>query len=162
MSILITDHGIRADDWQNGYVPLVALSAGAETGLGPVGVDIAAGPVPPAAWQRLLAVLRRVALIRIRLGNFADIEAFRRARRLRARGYAGRMRAHGAVLARDYPLARRAGFTEIELTARQACRQPPEHWLADPLAALPYGPASIATHGAGAGRLGLAGGLPGR
>ena len=112
--------------------------------------------------MRETPVLQQVALIRIRLGDFADIEAFRRARRLRARGYLGRMRAHGAVLARHYRLARQAGFTEIELTARQAFRQPPEHWLADPLAAVPFGPGSAFRRGAGAGRFGAARGLHGR
>ncbi|MGY6535151.1 MAG: DUF934 domain-containing protein [Pararhodobacter sp.] len=133
MAILITDRGVSLDDWQNGFLPLAALSPCSGSDLGALGIDVSAGPVPRAQWRRLIGALTRVAIIRIQLADFADIGAFSRAEMLRDAGYRGRLRARGAMLARHAAMARAAGFSEIELTVHQAQLQPPEHWLGDGL-----------------------------
>lgn len=74
--------------------------------------------------------LHKIALIRIRFGSFADGRGFTVARRLRAMGYRGRLRAAGPVLADQYAMARRAGFDEVELAPQIAARQPEAQWLA--------------------------------
>jgi len=83
-------------------------------------------------WQRLVYLSPHVALIRICLRHFGDTQAITLVRRLRAAGFTGRARAHGAVLARCYTFARWAGFDEVELDRAQALRQPCEHWRNDP------------------------------
>lgn len=128
MGIIVTDKGLRPDDWKNGYIPLAALSDSPGADIGPLAVEIDTRSFCARRWQRLLQVMPRLALVRIRLASFGDAVAFELARRLREAGFMGRIRAHGAVLARQYTLARRVGFSEIELNALQARLQPPEHW----------------------------------
>ncbi|WP_417596991.1 DUF934 domain-containing protein [Pararhodobacter oceanensis] len=127
MAILVTDEGFAPDDWRHGYVPLAALSDAADGGWR-LGIDLRSAELSPRDWQRLRAALPRCGMIRLRLRHFGDTEALELAERLRAAGYRGRLRAHGAVLARFYTLARRAGFSEVELDRHQAQRQPREHW----------------------------------
>ena len=59
-----------------------------------------------------------------------DGRGFSLARRLRALGYAGRLRATGRLVADHYAMARRVGFDEVEISAAVAARQPVEQWLA--------------------------------
>jgi hypothetical protein len=127
MKVLISERGVRPDDWLNGFSEPAAL------GTGDVlpGADLVA-PLSPRAWETLRPRLGRLAMIRIRLRDFGDCDALDLARDLRAAGYAGRLRAQGAVLARDWPMARRSGFSEVALTLDQAHRQPPEHWSFPP------------------------------
>ena len=68
-------------------------------------------------------------LIRIAFPNFADGRGFTLARLLRLRGYTGRLRAHGHVIADQYAMARRAGFDEVEISDDLAERQPERQWL---------------------------------
>ncbi len=72
------------------------------------------------------------AVIRITFAAFHDGRGFSLARALRDRGYGGRLRAAGALLAAQYPLLRRCGFDEAEITPAHAARQPEHLWLAAP------------------------------
>ncbi len=74
--------------------------------------------------------LEGVQIIRIPFASFADGRGFTLARRLRLRGYTGRLRASGHVIADQYAMARRAGFDEVEISAALAARQPEDQWLA--------------------------------
>jgi uncharacterized protein (DUF934 family) len=67
-------------------------------------------------------------MIRIDFPSSADGRGFTIARALRLRGYQGRLRAHGHIIADQYAMARRAGFDEVEVTDDIAARQPAEQW----------------------------------
>lgn len=124
---IMRDDGFHGEDWQGQILPLAAFAdeALAHEGPGP-GLELDPGDDLAA----LAAHLDRIGLIRIRFGSFADGRGFTVARRLRAMGYAGRLRAAGPVLADHYAMARRAGFDEVELDAGIAARQPEEQWRA--------------------------------
>lgn len=127
MTIIVKDTGFDADDFDGVCLPLLALSPAVSDDQH-IGLDL---PDPTAAltkWDKLSRVLDRLTLIRVALRDFGDTDVLTLALRLRAAGYRGRLRAHGAVLAQQYTLLRRAGFCEVELTPVQALRQPPEHW----------------------------------
>jgi len=128
MVILVTDTGFHPDDWRDGFVPLVAVSdlAGAIPGL--LAIDLPDADCTNVDRARLKSLLPRTTLIRIHLRHIGDTDAYALAMALRRAGFGGRLRAHGAVLAAHYTLARRAGFSEIALLAHQAQRQPCEHW----------------------------------
>lgn len=128
MTVLVKDGGFVPEDWGVGYVPLAALS----NRPGWVGVDISAPDLGRRQWARLCRLLPELGLVRIRFRHFADVAALDLARAIRAQGYEGRLRGHGAVLAGLYTLARRAGFDEIELDRAQARLQPAEHWRFEP------------------------------
>ena len=128
MTVLVRDGEFVADDWRAGYVPLAALS----DHPGQAGVDLPSAELARADWERLCALLPELGLVRIRLRHFGDVAALDLARAIRMRGWRGRLRAHGAVLASLYTLARRAGFDEVELDADQARLQPAEHWRFEP------------------------------
>ena len=59
--------------------------------------------------------LDRLALIRVAFPAMGDGRGFSIARRLRAMGYAGRLRAAGPLIADQFRVARRVGFDEVEL-----------------------------------------------
>lgn len=127
MTILVTDTGFAPDDWVDGVVPLSAI-CDYWTADRALGVDLSSPELQGSDWVRLGQLIPRIGLIRIRVRDFGDMEAFDLAKAIRNQGYAGRLRAHGAMLARCYTLARRVGFDEIELDPRQASRQPRELW----------------------------------
>ena len=68
-------------------------------------------------------------MIRVDFPSFADGRGFTIARLLRLKGYTGRLRACGHVLADQYAMARRAGFDEVEISADLAARQPEDQWV---------------------------------
>ncbi|WP_136443520.1 DUF934 domain-containing protein [Pacificoceanicola onchidii] len=70
-----------------------------------------------------------VEMIRIDFPSFADGRGFTLARLLRLRGYKGRLRAKGHVIADQYAMARRAGFDEVEIDDSLAKRQPEDQWI---------------------------------
>ncbi|MDU8910595.1 DUF934 domain-containing protein [Aestuariicoccus sp. MJ-SS9] len=105
MSILVTDTGFAPDDWR-----------------GPI-LDLASDTDPDA-----LDGATDAALIRIAFPSSADGRGFTLARLLRLRGYRGRLRAAGHVLADQYAMARRAGFDEVEIPDDLAARQPQAQW----------------------------------
>ncbi len=127
MSVLVTDAGFGPENWKNGLVPLAALSD-QPCNIGPVAVDLSSPELSGRDWAQLRHHLPRLSMVRVHLRHFGDTASLDLARALRAQGFAGRIRAHGAVLARLYTLLRRAGFDEVELDREQARRQPAEHW----------------------------------
>ncbi len=127
MTVLVKDKTFVPDDWHAGYVPLAALTDWPDG----VGVDLSSPELGARDWARLAMLLPRLELVRIRLRHFGDLAALDLAHAIRAAGYDGRLRAHGAVLARAYTLIRCSGFSEVELDHAQASRQPAEHWRLD-------------------------------
>jgi uncharacterized protein (DUF934 family) len=119
VSVIVTDEGFGPDDWQGPIVPLgerVAEEA----------VDLASD-APLAALDAVPLDLR---LVRIAFPKAADGRGFTLARLLRLRGYRGRLRAHGHVIADQYAMARRSGFDEVEIDEALAARQPEPQWRA--------------------------------
>ena len=68
--------------------------------------------------------------IRVDFASFADGRGFTIARRLRLRGYTGRLVASGHVLADQYAMARRSGFDAVQINTDLVARQPEDQWLA--------------------------------
>lgn len=69
-------------------------------------------------------------LIAIDFPAIGDGRGFSLARRLRALGYKGQLRASGRLIADQYAMARRVGFDEVEISPEIAQRQPQEQWIA--------------------------------
>ncbi|WP_299845642.1 DUF934 domain-containing protein [uncultured Paracoccus sp.] len=84
---------------------------------------------PDSSPEDLVDHLHR-SLIAIDFPAMTDGRGFTLARRLRALGYEGRLRATGKLIADQYAMARRVGFDEVEISAELAKRQPQEQWLA--------------------------------
>jgi uncharacterized protein (DUF934 family) len=121
MTILMRDEGFGADDWTGTVVPLTDADDARVRAI-----EIA----PGEDLGTLTGRLGEIALIRVRFAAFNDGRGFTVARRLRAMGYAGRLRAAGPILADQYAMARRAGFDEVEVDQKIAARQPEAQWLA--------------------------------
>ena len=116
MSVLVTDSGFGTDDWNAGY-----CADGAANDC--IALDLASDAAPET-----VTLTPALKMIRIDFPSSADGRGFTIARALRLRGYAGRLRARGHVLADQYAMARRAGFDEVEIDAALATRQPQEQW----------------------------------
>ena len=108
MSVIVRDDGFHADDHNGAAV-----------------IDITSDTGPDA----LPTDFDGVALIRVDFPSFADGRGFTLARHLRAKGYAGRLRAKGHVIADQYAMARRCGFDEVEISDDLAERQPQDQWI---------------------------------
>ena len=119
MSVIVTDRGFAPDDWAGSIAPLDALA-------GEPGVDLSPDAPPDALDGRM----EGIRLVRIAFRTTADGRGFTLARLLRLRGYDGRLRARGHVIADQYAMARRAGFDEVEIDDALAARQPEAQWLA--------------------------------
>ena len=117
MSVLVTDTGFAAP----AAVTAVTLAEIASHS----GVLDLTHTDDPTAVEPYLADL---TLIRISFPAFSDGRAFTIARRLRMAGYSGELRAMGPVIADQYAMARRAGFTSVEIPDELAARQPQEQW----------------------------------
>ncbi len=74
--------------------------------------------------------IRHASLISIHFPSFNDGRGFGIARLLRAKGYTGRLRAVGHIIADQYTMARRVGFDEIEISNELAARQDASQWKA--------------------------------
>ncbi|AHM04857.1 Oxidoreductase probably involved in sulfite reduction [Roseibacterium elongatum DSM 19469] len=121
-SVIVRDTGFGPDDVVGtSFVPLAEVGA-----TGAAAVALAPSDDPGV----LAPHLDRITVIRVAFPSFADGRGFTLARRLRAMGYRGRLRAAGHVLADQYAMARRAGFDEVEIDAALAARQPQAQWLA--------------------------------
>lgn len=118
--VIMRDAGFGPEDWIGPF-----LSTGVDLVGERLGIDLN----PGEDLAGLAGHLDRIAMIRIRFGSFADGRGFTVARRLRAMGYLGRLRAAGHVLADQYSMARRAGFDEVEIAPAMAARQPEDQWL---------------------------------
>lgn len=111
MSILVTDQGFGPDDWTAGFEGANALDLASDTDPETLQFDDA------------------TQIIRIDFPSFADGRGFTLARLLRLRGYKGRLRAKGHVIADQYAMARRSGFDEVEIDQDLAARQPEDQWV---------------------------------
>lgn len=122
MTVIVTDAGFAADDWTHPFVPLA--------GLPPVdaGGVVAVALLPADDPEGLRDRIGRIDAIRVAFPAFNDGRGFTLARRLRAMGFQGRLRAGGHVIADQYAMVRRAGFDEVEITDDLARRQPEEQW----------------------------------
>ena len=78
----------------------------------------------------LAEILPHLALISIAFPSFSDGRGFSLARRLRAAGFAGRLRASGPLIVDQFRYALACGFDEIELPEPSFARQPAAQWLA--------------------------------
>ena len=116
MTQLINDTGFVTDDWTAGF-----CTQGAANDC--VALDLSSDTDPA---EVSLAGLK---MIRIDFPSSADGRGFSIARALRLRGYSGRLRAMGHVIADQYAMARRSGFDEVEVNADIAARQPSDQWL---------------------------------
>ena len=118
MSVLVNDDGFHADDWTTGYCTTGAAN------------DCVALDLPSYTQPEDVALTPTLQMIRIDFPSSADGRGFTIARALRLRGYTGRLRAKGNVLADQYAMARRAGFDEVEIDDALANRQPADQWAA--------------------------------
>jgi uncharacterized protein (DUF934 family) len=116
MSVIVNDTGFVADDWTQGY-----CGAGAAN-------DSVALDLPSDTDPETVVLTTRLKMIRVDFPSSADGRGFTIARALRLRGYTGRLRARGHVLADQYAMARRAGFDEVEISDALATRQPEDQW----------------------------------
>lgn len=120
MNVIVTDDGFGADDWSGGFHDAEPRPADS----GASGLDLSPDADPE------MVDLDGPEMIRVDFPSFADGRGFTIARRLRLRGYTGRLRARGHVIADQYAMARRAGFDEVEIDEDLAARQPEDQWRA--------------------------------
>lgn len=120
MSVIVTDNGFQADDFNCGFITRDEAAANDCD----YGIDLPSDTAPES-----LAGLNNAAMIRIDFPSSADGRGFTLASLLRKAGYKGRLRAKGHVLADQYAMARRSGFDEVEIDDALAARQPEEQWL---------------------------------
>jgi uncharacterized protein (DUF934 family) len=118
MSVLVTDKGFAP-------VPETNAVALADIATHQGAVNLAHTDDP----ELLNDYLSQLTLIRISFPAFSDGRAFTIARRLRALGYAGHLRAVGPVIVDQYPMARRTGFDDVEIPDELAARQPEAQWI---------------------------------
>jgi uncharacterized protein (DUF934 family) len=117
---LIDDAGARSappEDWAS---PEAALAGGEGLAV------LLPNDADPAA---LAPAFARIRLIAVPFPKFADGRAFSVGRRLRALGYAGRLRATGSPIPDHYAFARECGFDEVEIDDALHARQGPGAWL---------------------------------
>lgn len=120
MTVIVTDSGFAVEDYQGSFAALETPAANAEA------LDLASD----ANTDDLSDAIDRYQMIRIDFPSFADGRGFSIARALRRKGFTGRLRAKGHVIADQYAMARRSGFDEVEISDDLAARQPENQWLA--------------------------------
>ena len=106
MSVIVRDDGFHADDYQG----IAAIE---------IASDLAPADLPDVGGAGLVVVA---------FPAFSDGRGFTLARHLRARGYTGRLRARGHVIADQYAMVRRVGFDEVEISDDLAARQTADQW----------------------------------
>lgn len=126
MNVIVTDTGFAADDWTGGYADDAEI---ADKAAGRVAGDVTSLDLPSDTDPADVALSPALEMIRVDFPSFADGRGFTIARRLRQRGFAGRLRAKGHVISDQYAMARRAGFDEVEISDELAARQPEKDWL---------------------------------
>jgi len=120
MNVVVNDEGFQPDDWTDGFVTLDDAANDV------VALDVPSDTDP----DELIDRLGNAKMVRVDFPSFADGRGFTIARTLRLKGYTGRLRAKGHVLADQYAMARRAGFDEVEIDGVLAERQPEDQWVA--------------------------------
>ncbi|WP_420584105.1 DUF934 domain-containing protein [Ruegeria sp.] len=120
MNVIVSDEGFAPDDWTDGFVTLEDAANDV------VALDVASDTDP----DELVDRLGNAQMVRVDFPSSADGRGFTIARILRLKGYTGRLRAKGHVLADQYAMARRSGFDEVEIDDALATRQPEDQWLA--------------------------------
>ena len=118
MTVIVTDTGFGTDDLTTSSVS-----------LGEAANSVVALDVPSDAELSDLDAHLNAEVIRVDFPSSADGRGFTIARQLRLKGFTGRLRARGHVLADQYAMARRSGFDEVEIDAALAERQPEDQWL---------------------------------
>ena len=78
----------------------------------------------------LVPYLSEVALIAIDFPSSADGSGFSLARQLRRLGFAGELRASGALIADQFAFAIACGFDTVQVPSAMAARQPEAQWRA--------------------------------
>jgi uncharacterized protein (DUF934 family) len=126
MTQLINDTGFVADDWTAGFRDWEGVTSSSYASDAGYALDV---PNTVGA-EQIKPYFDQAAMIRIDFPSSHDGRGFSIARHLRLIGYQGRLRAHGAVLADQYAMARRCGFDEVEISDARAARQPQDQWLA--------------------------------
>jgi len=117
MSIIVTDTGFSHDGWN---APFHATpDATPET----IALDLPSDTDPDT-----IDLSPSLQMIRVAFPSSGDGRGFTIARQLRLRGFQGRLRAKGQVLADQYAMARRSGFDEVEIDDALAARQPEDQW----------------------------------
>lgn len=117
MTVIVTDTGFGTDDLTTSFVS-----------LGEAANSVVALDVPSDAELVDLDAHLNAEVIRVDFPSSADGRGFTIARQLRLKGFTGRLRARGHVLADQYAMARRSGFDEVEIDAALAERQPEDQW----------------------------------
>ncbi len=120
MNVIVSDEGFSPDDWTDGFVTLEDAANDV------VALDVASDTDPDELVERL----GNARMVRVDFPSSADGRGFTIARVLRLKGFTGRLRAKGHVLADQYAMARRSGFDEVEIDNALAARQPEDQWLA--------------------------------
>lgn len=118
MTVIVTDTGFGTDDLTTSFVS-----------LGEAANSVVALDVPSDAELSDLDAHLNAEVIRVDFPSSADGRGFTIARQLRLKGFTGRLRARGHVLADQYAMARRSGFDEVEIDAALDERQPEDQWL---------------------------------
>lgn len=105
MSVIVRDDGFHAEDFAGNVI------------------EVASDTRPEA-----LPDVSGAGLVAVAFPAFSDGRGFTLARHLRERGFTGRLRARGHVIADQYAMARRSGFDEVEISDDLAARQPADQW----------------------------------
>ena len=122
MTVIVTDNGFAKETLPAMFFAIDDLPANDAV----VAINLPSDTKPEELSDRVM----RAQTIRVDFPSFADGRGFTLARLLRARGFAGRLRAAGHVIADQYAMARRAGFDEVEIDDDLARRQPESQWRA--------------------------------
>lgn len=125
MTVIVTQEGFGADTWAGvPFLPFDLVSIGQDLPAGSLAVEFPndRDPADLAPW------LERIAVIRVAFPAMGDGRGLSIARRLRAMGYRGTLRAAGPLIADQVTAARSVGFDEIELPDAIAARQPERQW----------------------------------
>jgi len=125
MGAVVTDAGFGIDAWEGREVlPFDVFWSGQELPEEPLAVEFPSDRDP----ADLLPWLERLAMIRVAFPAMGDGRGFSIARRLRAFGYRGRLRAAGPLVADQMDAALKVGFDEIETHESVILRQPEVAW----------------------------------
>ena len=130
---IVRKTGFAADVWsredgaERRILPFEDALVALEGGASQIGVDMPNDADP----ARLAPFFDRIALVAVAFPAFSDGRGFSIAQRLSALGYAGALRASGALIPDQFAYALVCGFDEIEIDADRAERQPEAQWLAD-------------------------------